>query len=31
MISEGTGRIRDEIAAVLRGQDGRQPAGDVPL
>jgi hypothetical protein len=30
MIREGTGRIRDEIAAVLRGRDGGQSAGDVP-
>jgi len=30
MIREGTGRIRDEIAALLAGQDGGWPAGDVP-
>jgi hypothetical protein len=30
MIREGTGRIRDEIAALLVGQDGGRSAGDVP-
>jgi hypothetical protein len=30
MIREGTGRIRDEIAALLGGQDEGLPAGDVP-
>ncbi len=27
MIREGTGRIRDEIATLLRSQDGGEPAG----
>ena len=30
MIREGTDRIRDEITAVLAGQDGGRPADDVP-
>jgi hypothetical protein len=30
MIREGTGRIRDEIATLLCGQDGGRSAGDVP-
>jgi hypothetical protein len=30
MIREGAGRIRDEIATLLRSQDGGRPAGDVP-
>lgn len=30
MIREGTGRIRDEIAALLGGQDGGRSAGGVP-
>ena len=30
MIREGTGRIRDEIATLLSGQDRGRPAGDLP-
>ena len=30
MIREATGRIRDEIAALLGGQDGGRPGGGVP-